>query len=87
MCIVMEYADNGDLYQKIIDYQKSKIHFPEEEIWRIYIQMIRGVRALHNLKIFHRDLKSANVFLDKTKGVMIGDLNVSKVAKKGMLHT
>jgi len=87
LCIVMEYADNGDLYQKIIDYQKSKIHFPEEEIWRIYIQMIRGVRALHNLKIFHRDLKSANVFLDKTKGVMIGDLNVSKVAKKGMLHT
>lgn len=49
--------------------------------------MVRGVRALHGLKIFHRDLKSANVFLDTSRGVKIGDLNVSKVAKKGMLHT
>lgn len=46
-----------------------------------------GIKALHDLKILHRDLKSANVFLFKDGTVKIGDMNVSKIAKKGLLHT
>jgi NIMA (never in mitosis gene a)-related kinase 1/4/5 len=49
--------------------------------------MTRGLRALHQLKIFHRDMKSANVFLSKDGTCKLGDLNVSKVAKKGLLYT
>jgi NIMA (never in mitosis gene a)-related kinase len=49
--------------------------------------MVRGLKALHSLKIFHRDLKSANVFLTKEGEAKLGDLNVSKVAKKGLLYT
>ena len=49
--------------------------------------MTRGLKALHQLKIFHRDMKSANVFLSKDGTVKLGDLNVSKVAKKGLLYT
>lgn len=39
------------------------------------------------MKIFHRDLKCANVFLNKDGTAKLGDLNVSKVAKKGLLYT
>jgi len=39
------------------------------------------------MKIFHRYLKSANVFLSKDGKAKLGDLNVSKVAKKGLLYT
>jgi NIMA (never in mitosis gene a)-related kinase len=48
---------------------------------------VRGLKALHNFKILHRDLKSANVFLNKDGDAKLGDLNVSKVAKKGLLYT
>ena len=83
----MEYADGGDLYEKICQHQKSKTRFAETEIWDIFIQVCRGLKALHNMKILHRDLKSANVFLNKDGTVKLGDLNVSKVAKMGLVHT
>ncbi len=49
--------------------------------------MVRSLKVLHAIKIFHRDLKSANVFLTKDGNAKLGDLNVSKVAKKGLLYT
>jgi NIMA (never in mitosis gene a)-related kinase len=39
------------------------------------------------MKILHRDMKSANIFLYKDGTAKLGDLNVSKVAKKGLLYT
>ena len=87
LCIVMEYADNGDLYQKIISMKRKACLFEEKEIWQIFIQLIKGLKSLHNLKILHRDLKSANIFLFSDGFVKLGDLNVSKVTKKGLGYT
>ena len=83
----MEYADKGDLYQKITLFKKMGCFFEEIDIWKIFIQMTRGLKALHDLKILHRDLKSANIFLFSDGAAKIGDLNVSKVAKKGLGYT
>jgi NIMA (never in mitosis gene a)-related kinase len=85
--IVMEFADNGDLYQKIVEHKKKKTYFEETEVWRIFIQLVKGLKSLHDLKILHRDLKSANVFLFKNGNAKLGDLNVSKVAKRGLGYT
>jgi NIMA (never in mitosis gene a)-related kinase len=84
----MEYADNGDLFQKISENQKNKTTFAEQDIWRIFIQVVRGLKAMHDLNIMHRDLKSANVFLYKDFTAKLGDMNVSKVAnKRGLNYT
>lgn len=85
--IVMEYADCGDLYQKITKAQKDQTFLKEEEIWQIFIQVVKGLKVLHENNIFHRDLKSANIFLNKNGSAKLGDMNVSKVAKKGLLYT
>ena len=87
LCIIMEYADNGDLYQKIVEHKKSAKFFEEIDIWKIFIQLVKGLKALHELNILHRDLKSANVFLCTDGSAKLGDLNVSKVARKGLGYT
>ena len=87
LCIIMEYADKGDLYQKITQFKKMGCLIDEVDIWRIFIQMTKGLKALHDLKILHRDLKSANIFLFSDGSAKIGDLNVSKVAYKGLGYT
>ena len=83
----MEYAGGGDLYNKIISYKKKGSYMPEKEVWHYFVQIIRGLQALHDLKIVHRDIKCANLFLTKEGVLKLGDLNVSKVAKRGMLQT
>ena len=85
--IVMEYADQGDLFQLITEKKKKRTHFTEEEIWSCLIQLLNGLKSLHELNILHRDLKSANVFLFKGGVVKLGDLNVSKITRKGMGYT
>ena len=83
----MEYADGGDLLKQINSHKRKNTNFTEKESWYYFIQMVRGLKALHDLKICHRDIKCANLFLTKEGIVKLGDLNVSKVAKKGMLRT
>ena len=60
---------------------------PEKQIWSIFIQILRALKTLHDMRILHRDLKCANIFLMKDGGVKIGDLNVSIVARGGLVYT
>ena len=86
--IVMEYADGGDLQSKINIMKNENGFFNESLIWHYSIQMIQGLKALHDKKIMHRDLKSANIFLVKENlQCKIGDMNVSKVMKDNFLRT
>jgi NIMA (never in mitosis gene a)-related kinase len=60
---------------------------PEDEIWDITIKLLNGLFTLHSMQIVHRDIKCANIFLGMDGSVKLGDLNVSKIAKLGMMQT
>lgn len=45
--IVMEYADGGDLEQKITEHRNRGQYFKEGEIWDMFGQMLSGLSALH----------------------------------------
>ena len=86
--LVMEFADDGDLHSKIEKMKKEGGLFNESIIWSYAIQMIEGLKALHDKKIIHRDLKSSNIFLVKDKHqCKIGDMKASKVIKEKALTT
>jgi serine/threonine protein kinase len=36
--------------------------------------------------ILHRDLKSANIFISKESDAKLGDMNVSKISKMGLVY-
>ena len=87
LCIVMEMADSGDLDSKLEQAKKNKQFIKENKIWYIFKQVLEGIDALHADNIVHRDIKAANIFLNKNGGVKLGDMNVSKVSIDGLMQT
>ncbi|OLP87108.1 putative serine/threonine-protein kinase nek2 [Symbiodinium microadriaticum] len=90
LCIVQECADAGDLLQQINRCKQERAYLREADVWRYLDGMCQGLKALHDLRILHRDLKCANVFLSHSRDGLIaklGDFNVSKVAKRGLCMT
>ena len=75
--LVTEYADGGDLSEKIKN-QKKNNYFPENEILDYFIQICFALKHIHDKKIIHRDLKSQNIFLTKKGLVKLGDFGVAK---------
>ena len=76
LCIVMDYADAGDLSAKI---ENAKGYFPEHEILDMFTQLCLAVKHIHDRKIIHRDLKSQNVFLNKLGVIKLGDFGISEI--------
>ena len=76
LCIVMDYADGGDLYNKI---ENAKSYFDEETIIDMFTQICLAIKHIHDRKIVHRDLKSQNVFLNGMNMIKLGDFGISKI--------
>lgn len=66
---------------------KAKTRIKEQDIWKALYDIVRGLKSLHDKKILHRDLKAANIFVTGEGTYKLGDLNVSKVLKKGLAYT
>jgi NIMA (never in mitosis gene a)-related kinase len=75
LCIVMEYAVGGDLWQRI---SRAHTNFPESLVIQWLSELCNGLQHIHNHHILHRDLKSQNIFLDNSDHVKIGDFGIAK---------
>ena len=65
LCLVMEYANSGDLSQRVKNMRSKDQMFQEEVILKILTQMCLGILALHSLRIMHRDLKVSYFYPSK----------------------
>ena len=76
--IIAEYADGGDLFEKIKEQKKKKTYFTEDQILDYLIQITLALNHMHTKHILHRDIKSQNIFLTKNNMVKLGDFGISK---------
>jgi NIMA (never in mitosis gene a)-related kinase len=74
------------LQSLIQTHQETKKLIPEKKIIKIFSETLIGINKLHSLDIFHRDIKSANIFMSSDEEAKLGDLNVSKLAKLGLVN-
>ena len=79
LCIVMDYADGGDLYTKIAQQKKLGKAFSEEQILDWFLQICLALKHIHSKRILHRDLKTQNIFLTSKGDVKIGDFGIARV--------
>lgn len=63
--IVMEYADGGDLSQRVTAIKSSRGFMSEDEALNLFVQICLALKHMHDRRILHRDLKCQNVFLTK----------------------
>lgn len=74
--IAMEYVDGGDL-SKFIEDRNGRL-LSEEDVLKIFIQIVIGLKYIHDRKVVHRDLKPQNIFMTRVGVVKLGDFGVSK---------
>lgn len=75
--IVMEYIDNGTVFEYINHNHPLKDDF----IKKIIIQTLDALQYLHDSSIIHRDLKPENILLDTNLNVKICDFGWSERKK------
>jgi len=81
--IVLELAEGGELFDKIIERTK----FNEVEAKLHFFQIASAIKYLHSKNICHRDLKPENILLcsvdDANPVVKITDMGLSKLVDLG----
>lgn len=73
--IVMEFVDGVSLW----DLLQAKGHLEINQALHYFNQLLSGVKALHDHKIIHRDIKPKNIIVRRDNSVKIVDFGIAKV--------
>lgn len=79
LCIIMDYAEGGDLFNRVAKTRKAGQSFAESQIVIWFTQAALALKHIHERKVLHRDLKSQNLFLTGGGRLRIGDFGIAKV--------
>ena len=79
--IIMEYCENGELFNRIVEKQR----LDEDEAALFYYQIISGLEYIHKNKVAHRDLKPENLLLSKNDILKIIDFGLSNFSNSNYL--
>eukprot|EP00045_Choanoeca_perplexa_P013909 m.160123 g.160123 ORF g.160123 m.160123 type:complete len:929 (+) comp16493_c0_seq2:224-3010(+) len=75
--IVTEYCSGGNLSNRIAAQSEADEPFTEDRIMLWVTQILFGLHYIHQQRILHRDLKTANIFIKHHDLLCVGDLGVA----------
>jgi len=78
VCLVLEYAPNGDMIQYLRSLNKTC--FSEKEANRIFRQIISAISFVHLNGFAHRDIKPENIYFDAISpqpNAIVGDFSLA----------
>lgn len=78
ICLVLEYCGKSSLHSYIREQEGKRLQ--EEDVKRLFKQILLGVSYLHSIDISHRDLKLENLLLDEEMNIKIIDFGFSVFA-------
>ncbi|KND04321.1 CAMK protein kinase [Spizellomyces punctatus DAOM BR117] len=83
--LVMDFISGGDLS----NYVSGRDVLREEEVRRLFRQMVEAVQYIHSFGIVHRDLKPENVLVteDKSPTLKLSDFGLAKMIGSDECHT
>ncbi|RAL46487.1 hypothetical protein DM860_004766 [Cuscuta australis] len=84
LCIVTEFMSRGSVYNFL---HKQKGTFKLHTLLKVAIDVSKGMSYLHQNKIIHRDLKTANLLMDEHGVVKVGDFGVARVQSQSGVMT
>lgn len=79
LCLVMDFADGGDLCAAVKERARAGIPFEESAVLECFSQVADAVNYVHQMKMVHRDIKSRNVFLCRTGRALLGDFGLVRL--------
>ena len=78
LCIVMDYCPGGDLYQLFRKVKKGQLKpFSEATLVKWITQIASALQYLHERDMWHRDVKTGNIFFDANGNLKLGDFGLS----------
>ncbi len=86
VCRIHEYGEDGDIRFIVMELLsgmtlKEYLHdapLPHDAAYDVSIQVARGLNAVHELGIIHRDVKTANIMIDEAGVAKLVDFGIAK---------
>lgn len=80
--LVTELPEEGDLQEKLDDYECDYKCFRENELLDWLNQICFALKHIHSLNILHRNIKPSSIFLMNRGYAKLGDFGMAKIVNK-----
>jgi serine/threonine-protein kinase len=85
--MVMEFVDGGTLKERLQELARAREYLPLSEVARIVGEIAEALKYAHGQGMIHRDVKPANVLLNRAGRAFLTDFGIARILSSGTQFT